>query len=125
MQDHPDVEAAITYFTDQGNLRVRRISTDLRPAALDRVRHRVEGVDVRTRQRLEPGAIDEHVVADHRRAPVNAIGYLRVMLTVDDIDDALAAWRHKHVLTVERVMLRRSAISCCNAPAWWSASTCS
>jgi catechol 2,3-dioxygenase-like lactoylglutathione lyase family enzyme len=30
------------------------------------------------------------VSADHRRAPVNAHGYLRVMFTVDDIDDTLA-----------------------------------
>ena len=30
------------------------------------------------------------VVADHRRAPVNALGYLRVMFTVEDIDDTLA-----------------------------------
>src|SRR6266566_133188 len=26
-------------------------------------------------------------VADHRNAPVNALGYLRVMFTVDDIND--------------------------------------
>ena len=30
------------------------------------------------------------VVADHRNAPVNALGYLRVMFTVEDIDDTLA-----------------------------------
>jgi predicted enzyme related to lactoylglutathione lyase len=30
------------------------------------------------------------VVADHRRAPVNALGYLRVMFAVEDIDDTLA-----------------------------------
>ena len=30
------------------------------------------------------------VVADHRRAPVNALGYLRVMFTVEEIDDTLA-----------------------------------
>jgi catechol 2,3-dioxygenase-like lactoylglutathione lyase family enzyme len=30
------------------------------------------------------------VAADHRRAPVNALGYLRVMFTVEDIDDTLA-----------------------------------
>src|SRR6185295_11130919 len=30
------------------------------------------------------------VVADHRGAPVNALGYLRVMFTVEDIDDTLA-----------------------------------
>lgn len=29
------------------------------------------------------------VVADHRTAPVNALGYLRVMFTVDDIDATL------------------------------------
>ena len=29
------------------------------------------------------------VVADHRNAPVNALGYLRAMFTVDDIDDTL------------------------------------
>lgn len=29
------------------------------------------------------------VVADHRTAPVNALGYLRVMFSVDDIDDTL------------------------------------
>jgi catechol 2,3-dioxygenase-like lactoylglutathione lyase family enzyme len=30
------------------------------------------------------------VVADHRNAPVNSLGYLRVMFAVDDIDDTLA-----------------------------------
>ena len=29
------------------------------------------------------------IVADHRNAPVNALGYLRVMFTVEDIDEAL------------------------------------
>jgi predicted enzyme related to lactoylglutathione lyase len=30
------------------------------------------------------------VIADHRNAPVNSLGYLRVMFAVDDIDDTLA-----------------------------------
>lgn len=30
------------------------------------------------------------VAADHRTAPVNALGYLRVMFAVDDLDDTLA-----------------------------------
>ncbi|WP_133491057.1 VOC family protein [Alcanivorax sp. 24] len=30
------------------------------------------------------------VISDHRTAPVNALGYLRVMFTVSDIDDTLA-----------------------------------
>ncbi len=33
------------------------------------------------------------VVADHRNAPVNALGYLRAMFTVDDIDETLARLR--------------------------------
>ena len=34
---------------------------------------------------LEPA-----VIADHRTEPVNALGYLRVMFAVDDLDDTLA-----------------------------------
>jgi len=30
------------------------------------------------------------VIADHRNAPVNALGYLRVMFAVEDIDDTLS-----------------------------------
>jgi catechol 2,3-dioxygenase-like lactoylglutathione lyase family enzyme len=33
------------------------------------------------------------VVADHRNAPVNALGYLRVMFAVDDLDETLARLR--------------------------------
>ena len=33
------------------------------------------------------------VVADHRNAPVNALGYLRVMFAVDDLDDTLERLR--------------------------------
>ena len=39
---------------------------------------------------LTPPALE-----DHRNAPVNALGYLRVMFAVDDIDDTLARLR-KH-----------------------------
>jgi len=37
---------------------------------------------------LEPA-----VVADHRTAPVNSLGYLRVMFAVDDLDETLARLR--------------------------------
>lgn len=37
--------------------------------------------------------IKPSVVADHRNAPVNALGYLRAMFTVDDIDDTLERLR--------------------------------
>ena len=33
------------------------------------------------------------VIADHRTAPVNALGYLRVMFAVEDIDDTLVRLR--------------------------------
>src|ERR687894_2218308 len=35
------------------------------------------------------------IIADHRTAPVNALGYLRVMFTVDDIDETLARLRKR------------------------------
>src|SRR5579862_9374506 len=35
------------------------------------------------------------VVADHRTSPVNALGYLRVMFTVDDIDETLDRLRKR------------------------------
>jgi catechol 2,3-dioxygenase-like lactoylglutathione lyase family enzyme len=33
------------------------------------------------------------VVADHRNAPVNALGYLRVMFAVEDLDETLTRLR--------------------------------
>jgi len=33
--------------------------------------------------------LEPPVVADHRNAPVNALGYLRVMFAVEDLDDTL------------------------------------
>jgi catechol 2,3-dioxygenase-like lactoylglutathione lyase family enzyme len=37
--------------------------------------------------------LEPPVIADHRTAPVNSLGYLRVMFAVDDIDDTLARLR--------------------------------
>lgn len=34
--------------------------------------------------------IEPDVIADHRDAPVNSLGYLRVMFAVEDIDDTVA-----------------------------------
>jgi catechol 2,3-dioxygenase-like lactoylglutathione lyase family enzyme len=44
------------------------------------------------------------VVADHRNAPVNALGYLRVMFTVEDIDDTLARLRKRGAQLVGEVV---------------------
>lgn len=35
-------------------------------------------------------------IADHRKAPVNALGYLRVMFTVEDIDEMVSRLTTKH-----------------------------
>ena len=35
------------------------------------------------------------VIADHRNAPVNALGYLRVMFAVDDVNETLERLRHR------------------------------
>ena len=41
--------------------------------------------------RLELSRFDAPAIAsDHRTAPVNSLGYLRVMFTVEDLDDTLA-----------------------------------
>jgi catechol 2,3-dioxygenase-like lactoylglutathione lyase family enzyme len=55
---------------------------------------RVESAMLRTPDghgRLELSRfLEPPVVSDHRNAPVNALGYLRVMFAVDDIDETLA-----------------------------------
>lgn len=40
--------------------------------------------------------INPPVVSDHRSAPVNALGYLRVMFTVEDIDELVSRLSSKH-----------------------------
>ncbi|MGH2934250.1 MAG: VOC family protein [Gaiellaceae bacterium] len=44
------------------------------------------------------------VIDDHRNAPVNALGYLRVMFAVDDLDDTLARLREHGAQLVGEVV---------------------
>src|ERR671925_2024949 len=53
------------------------------------------------------------VVADHRKAPVNALGYLRVMFTVEDIDDTLARLRKCGAQLVGEVVQFKEAYRLC------------
>ena len=53
------------------------------------------------------------VVADHRNAPVNALGYLRVMFAVDDIDGTLARLRQHGAQLVGEVVQYRDAYRLC------------
>jgi catechol 2,3-dioxygenase-like lactoylglutathione lyase family enzyme len=52
-------------------------------------------------------------VADHRKAPVNALGYLRVMFTVRDIDDTLARLRNCGAQLVGEVVQYEDAYLLC------------
>src|SRR5919204_6182477 len=53
------------------------------------------------------------VVADHRNAPVNALGYLRVMFTVDDIDEMLERLRNRGAKLVGEVVQYKDAYRLC------------
>ena len=53
------------------------------------------------------------VIADHRNAPVNALGYLRVMFAVDDIDDTLARLRQRGAQLVGEVVQYKDAYRLC------------
>ncbi len=52
-------------------------------------------------------------VADHRNAPVNALGYLRVMFAVEDIDDTLARLRKRGAQLVGEVVQYEDAYRLC------------
>ena len=91
-----DIDAAIEFFTELGlDLEGRAPVEGDRADGVTGLRDmRVEIAMMRTpdgHSRLEMSRfLAPPVVADHRRAPVNALGYLRVMFTVEDIDDTLA-----------------------------------
>jgi catechol 2,3-dioxygenase-like lactoylglutathione lyase family enzyme len=53
------------------------------------------------------------VVADHRNAPVNVLGYLRVMFTVDDIDETLERLRKRGAQLVGEVVQYKNAYRLC------------
>ena len=53
------------------------------------------------------------VVADHRNAPVNALGYLRVMFAVDDIDETLDRLRKRGAQLVGEVVRYQDSYRLC------------
>ena len=53
------------------------------------------------------------VVADHRTAPVNALGYLRVMFAVDDLDDTLERLHPHGVQLIGEVVQYQDAYRLC------------
>jgi catechol 2,3-dioxygenase-like lactoylglutathione lyase family enzyme len=53
------------------------------------------------------------VIADHRNAPVNALGYLRVMFAVDDIDEILERLRKRGAQLVGDVVQYENTYRLC------------
>ena len=91
-----DINAAIDFFVELGlELEGRApIEGDWADGVTGLNAMRVEIAMMRTpdgHSRLELSRfLSPTVVADHRNAPVNALGYLRVMFTVENIDDTVA-----------------------------------
>lgn len=96
-----DIDAAIEFFTDlglelEGRAPIKGAWADGVTGLRDM---RVEIAMMRTpdgHSRIEMSRfLAPPVTEDHRSAPVNALGYLRVMFAVDDIDETLERLR-KH-----------------------------
>lgn len=91
-----DLDAAIDFFTELGLTLEGRmpIEGDWAGRVTGLRGQRVEIAMMRTPDghgRLELSRFDAPAIAsDHRAAPVNSLGYLRVMFTVEDLDDTLA-----------------------------------
>src|SRR5882724_7113672 len=118
-----DIDAAIEFFTELGlELEGRApIEGDWADGVTGLRDMRVEIAMMRTpdgHSRLELSRfLSPPVVADHRsaavNAPVNKLGYLRVMFTVDDIDDTLARLAKRGAELVDKVVQYKDAYRLC------------
>jgi catechol 2,3-dioxygenase-like lactoylglutathione lyase family enzyme len=105
-----DLDAAIGFFTELGlELEGRAtVEGDWADGVTGLRGMRVEIAMMRTpdgHNRLEISRfLTPPVVADHRNAPVNALGYLRVTFTVEDIDETLARLRRRGAALVGEVV---------------------
>ena len=113
------LDAAIAFFAELGLMLEGRATiegdwaervTGLRPM-------RVEIAMMRTpdgHSRIELSRfLTPPAVADHRNAPVNALGYLRIMFAVDDIDETLARLRKRGAQLVGEVVQYEDAYRLC------------
>jgi catechol 2,3-dioxygenase-like lactoylglutathione lyase family enzyme len=114
-----DLDAAVQFFTDLGlELEGRApIEGDWADGVTGLRQMRAEIAMLRTPDghgRLEISRfLTPPVVADHRTAPVNALGYLRVMFTVEDIDDTLARLGKRGARLVGEVVQYENAYRLC------------
>lgn len=114
-----DLDAAIAFFTELGLELIGRapISGEWADGVTGLRDMRVEIAMLQTpdgHSRLELSRFDAPPpVADHRTAPVNALGYLRVMFAVEDLDDTLARLGRLGATVVGEVVQYREAYRLC------------
>ena len=105
-----DLDGAVRFFAELGLVLEGRSRVDGEWAGrATGVRgQRVEIAMLRTPDghgRVELSRFDAPAIAsDHRRAPVNSLGYLRVMFAVDDLDATLARLRPLGATVVDEVV---------------------
>jgi catechol 2,3-dioxygenase-like lactoylglutathione lyase family enzyme len=105
-----DLDAAIEFFTELGLTLEGRMPIEGEWSGRVTGLHgqRVEIAMMRTpngHSRIELSRFDAPIISsDHRTAPVNSLGYLRVMFTVDDIDDTLARLKERGASVVDEVV---------------------
>jgi catechol 2,3-dioxygenase-like lactoylglutathione lyase family enzyme len=91
-----DLDAAVEFFSEMGLILEGRatIEGDWSGRVTGVHGQKVAVAMMRTpdgHSRLELSRFDAPgIVSDHRTAPVNSLGYLRVMFAVDNLDDTLA-----------------------------------
>lgn len=114
-----DLEGAIDFFCELGlELEGRgTIDGEWAGRVTGLAGQRVEIAMMRTpdgHSRLELSRfLSPPVVADHRNAPVNALGYLRVMFAVDNIDETLERLRDHGAQLVGEVVQYKDAYRLC------------
>lgn len=114
-----DLEAATEFFTELGLELIGRgmVEGDWAGRVTGLGSQRVEVAMMRTpdgHSQLELSRfLEPPVVADHRRAPVNALGYLRVMFTVEDLDDTLARLGQRGAVLVGEVVQYKDVYRLC------------
>ena len=105
-----DLDAAVEFFTELGLTLEGRMPIDGEWAGrVTGVRgQRVEIAMMRTpdgHSRLELSRFNAPAIAaDHRSDPVNSLGYLRVMFTVEDVDDTLVRLSKLGATVVDEVV---------------------
>ena len=105
-----DLDAAVEFFVELGLVLEGRTSIEGEWSGRVTGLHgqRVEVAMMRTpdgHNRLELSRFSAPAIAsDHRLAPVNSLGYLRVMFAVDDIDDTLSRLKKLGASVVDEVV---------------------